>query len=132
MHFKIIERQASVLVFENEADVNYVASCQVFQYGDVGIMYGINGRKFYELMAVHGAQVMAQLRVKSLEGYITPSHARLMRIALRRVADVTEAHEGMMAGHHMVWIVIKPKGSDHLLAHADPEETLNIIKRKTT
>jgi hypothetical protein len=130
MHYKIIDRQSSVLVFEDGEDVNYVASCQVFLYGDVGLMYGLNGRKFYELMAVKGAQIMAQLGVKMLEGYLTPAHARLMRIALNRIADVTEAHEGMMAGQVMVWVVITPKGSQHLLANRGADETLDIVKRR--
>ncbi len=106
MLFKLVERQASVIVFEDQADINYCASCQVFLYGDVGLMYGINGVKFYELMAEQGPQVMAELGVKTLEGYVTKAHARLMRIAVKRVADVTVRHEGMMAGHPMVWVVI--------------------------
>lgn len=106
MNFKIVERQASVLVFDKD-EINYTASCQVFTYGDVGLMYGINGRKFYELMAEQGPQVMEQLGVKSLEGYITKAHARLMRIALKKVATLDIAHTGMCAGHEMVWVVIR-------------------------
>ncbi len=84
MRFQILERQCSVLVFE-DAGANYVASCQVFLYGDVGLMYNINGHKFYELMA----------------------------------------------GHNMVWIVVRPKpASEKLLSHEASDETWDIVKRR--
>lgn len=127
MHFKVIPRQDTVLVFDDGDPLNYVASCQVWKYGDKGIMHTINGNRFYELMAELGGDVLERLGVETLEGYVTPAHARLMRIALKRVATVSVAHRGRMAGHDMVWVVIRPSGTivDLLLEHL-PDETVNI------
>lgn len=107
---EIIPRQASVAIFDRSAanQINYTASCNVFLYGDVGCMYTINGSQFYAALAEPGqlAALMASLGVKTLEGYVTPAHARLMRAALRRVAHVVIRSEGEMAGHNMVWVVV--------------------------
>lgn len=83
----------------------------MFVYGDVGCMYTINGSRFYDAIADEQrlSSLMERLGVMSLEGYVTPSHARLMKFALRRVANVTERHTGMMAGHAMVWVVVEVK-----------------------
>ena len=106
---EILPRQYSVVVFDEHAPVNYVASCQVFVYGDVGCMYTINGKRFYDALAdrVTVQNLMRDLGVKTLEGYVTPAHSRLMKFALRRAATVEEVHTGMMAGHEMVWVRVR-------------------------
>jgi hypothetical protein len=110
MRFEILDRQKSVLVFDDES-TEYCASCQVFKYGDRGFMYNINGRQFYELWREPGTlkDLLFRLGVGSLEGYVTEAHARLMRAALRHVGAVTIESHGTMNGHPMVWVVVKAK-----------------------
>lgn len=127
MKYKIVHRQDSVLAFDDEDPTNYVASVQVFKYGDKGIMYNLNGVRFYELLAEHGPAILKQLNVDTMEGYVTPSHARLIRAALRTMATVGLVHRGTMEGNEMVWISIRkkvpPKGS---IEDIDPNVTLDI------
>lgn len=107
MRYKIIHRQDSLLIF-GESETNYVASCQVFLYGDRGFMYNINGNKFYECIFSHGASIMHDMKVHTMEGYVTPAHARLMRSAFRNTKLTVEiGGKGIMAGHDMVWVIIR-------------------------
>jgi len=110
--FIVVPRQFSVMVYGDDS-VNYDASCNVFRYGDRGFMYSITGWKFYEAWRKQGAlrSLLAQLDVKSLEGYVTAAHARLMRVALRHVGRVEVTGEGEMAGHTMVWVVVSCRQS---------------------
>lgn len=89
---------------------NYPASCSVFRYGDRGFIYGLNGRAFYAYFGQPGkvTEVMAELGVRTLEGYVTAAHERAMRTGLRRSATVERTHEGTMDGRPMVWIVVRP------------------------
>lgn len=105
-----IPRQTSVIV-KRDGKINYVASCNVFHYGDRSCMYTINGEEFYKASAQPGvlAKLFNDLQTSTLEGYVTEAHARLMRVALRRVATVELAHEGTMAGEKMVWVIVRVK-----------------------
>lgn len=107
---KIIRRLDTVHVVLGD-DPNYPASCSVFQYGDRGFMYSINGREFYRYFGQAGkvAELMAGLGVRSLEGYVTAAHERAMRAGLRRSATVERAGEGTMDGKPMVWVVVRAK-----------------------
>lgn len=106
-----IPRLHSVVIYDEDHPVNYIAVCQVFCYGDVGLMFSINGPRFYDAMTRDGAfnNLLERLELRTLEGYVTPSHARLMKYALRRVAVVEEIHPGRMAGHDMVWVKVSAK-----------------------
>ena len=97
------------MIFEREGDVNYSVGFPVFVHGDRGIPFLINGPGFYRVMKEHGAELMKELGVKSLEGYVTDAHAELMRQALKGVAEITDRGRGTMAGLDMVWIVVEAK-----------------------
>lgn len=94
-----------------EHPVDYEASAQVFVMGDRGLMHSITGSRFYEHWRTPGAvdELLARCGVKTLEGYCTHAHARLMSHALRHVAKVTVTGRGEMAGLPMVWIVVESK-----------------------
>lgn len=130
MRYAVVDRQCSVLIFKDHSEINYVSSCQIFTYGDVGIMYGINGHQFYELMSKQGLDVMNEIGVTTLQGYVTAKHARLMRMALRDIATVTEAHRGMMAGHEMIWMIIKAKVAGISLEEERREEERRTAARR--
>lgn len=109
--FEVIPRQVSVVVFDEQDTLNYCASCNVFIYGDRGFMYTINGEQFYAAFALEGRAIdlLKKLNVRSLEGYVTKAHARLMRMALRKDMNVEITGAGEMMDHSMVWVSVTKK-----------------------
>jgi len=103
MHVEIDPRQYSVRVYENEGDINYTASCQVFVYGDVGLMYSINGRDFYRAFS-QGIEKLREKGLKTLEGYVSDAHVKLLKRVLKERVSVPK--RGMMAGREMPWVVV--------------------------
>ena len=108
--FEILERSCTVAMY-GIGETNYVASCQVWRCGDRGFMHSINGRAVYQTLAQPGelTRLLKQLEVKSLEGYATPAHARLLKTALSEVGIVTALSHGMMAGRKMIWMRVEDK-----------------------
>jgi len=106
-----IPRLHSVVIYDDSHPLNYIASCQIFCNGDVGIMFTINGQRFYDALTKPGvlSSLFTSLGIVSLEGYVVPSHARLMKFAARKVADVEEMHMGKMLGHDMIWVKVTNK-----------------------
>ena len=111
MRYEILDRQKSVIVFDNDEGLNYAASCQVFTYGDRGFLYNLNGVRFYRVWSTPEAarQFFLDLGVVSLEGYVGGAHARLLRTSLKDVANVEFTGRGHMSGHPMEWVRITPK-----------------------
>lgn len=107
----ILPRLHSVVVFDEHNPVNYIVSCQIFTYGDVGLIFTLNGQRFYDCFGRPGVlqKLFDDLGILTLEGYVTPAHARLMAFASRRVANVEETRRGRMAGHEMIWVRITCK-----------------------
>jgi len=67
-------------------------------------MFSISGREFYAA-AGEILDKAASLGLNSLEGYVLPSHARLLfRVLGDKVSIVSE---GVMAGRRMQWVVIR-------------------------
>lgn len=96
----------SLVIFDSES-ANYVASAQICKDGDRGLMYTINGRDFYAALQTALPAIMAEADVSSLEGYVVPSHTRLMTRELRKVVDVRVDGKGEMAGREMDWVVVR-------------------------
>lgn len=105
MSYLLVTRQVSVLFMD--AHPNYVASCQIFIYGNRGFIYNVQGARFYKHVAEAWPKILSDLQVDSIEGYVLASHARLIRVALRKVATISIKQAGEMAGHVMFWIVIE-------------------------
>lgn len=103
-HFRI----DSCVVFDGE-DPDYGATAQVCGIDGVGLMFAVSGRGFYELMSRRLGEVLERHGVRSLEGYVLPDHYRLMRMAMRRVADVGTDGTGVMAGREMTWVRVALK-----------------------
>ena len=111
MRYEILDRQKSVIIFDNDEGLNYAASCQVFTYGDRGFMYNLNGVRFYRLWDTPEAVRLffSDLGIVSLEGYVGDAHARLLRTTLRGVANIEFTGRGCMNGHSMEWVRMTPK-----------------------
>lgn len=109
-HFEVFPRQYSVMVF-GEHPENYESSCQVTIQGDRGMMHSISGAKWFKHWEKPGEvdRLLDAMGVKSLEGYATLAHARLMQRALRHVANVSICTPGNMAGRAMVWVMVESK-----------------------
>lgn len=100
--------QFVVRVYDSHPD-NYSSSATIRKYGDVGWMSQIIGKGFYEAAREPGVlkKLMDDVGVKTLEGYLTDVHARAMRMALKRIAEVSIRHRGICGGREMSWVVVK-------------------------
>lgn len=110
---ELIPRQYSVILLDTEvSDTNYVASCQLFCYGDRGFIYTINGKDFYKILLMeNGADLLfTEANLVSLEGYVQPSHYRLLQRELQKASyQIHKIHDGLMAGKKMFWISVTRK-----------------------
>lgn len=107
MRVEMGPRQFSVRVYEREGDEAYVASVQVFAYGDRAFLYSLQGARFYEATREITEQLDAQ-GFRSIEFYAGKAHARLLRRVLRDspVWAVTVGAEGLLDGHRLSWVTI--------------------------
>jgi hypothetical protein len=85
---------------------NYIASALIRTYGDRGFMSSIIGERFYQAMREHLDEIMAKVGTRTLEGYMTKAHARLLRISLRGRFAVQIQDKGQCAGREMPWVVV--------------------------
>jgi len=114
MSFELEPNQYVVRIYDEQHTDNYIASALIRTYGDRGFMSSISGLGFYDGLVFHIEAMMKQLKVETLEGYMTPSHARLLRMRLHSAdsGDVTVSETvGKCAGRTMPWVVVtcKPK-----------------------
>lgn len=109
-HFEVLPRQFSVMVYGSHP-TDYVASCQVAVSGDRGMMHSISGAGWFKHWEQPGEvdRLLTALGVRTLEGYATAAHARLMARALRHVAKVSISTPGNMAGRSMLWVIVEKK-----------------------
>lgn len=104
--FEVEPTQFAVRIYGEHRD-DYIAGCTVRRYGDRGWMSQIIGPKFWTAMRVHFPDVMRACRVRTMEGYMTKAHARLVRMALRgSELKFDIGHEGECAGRTMPWVIV--------------------------
>lgn len=106
LKYEVEVNQFVIRVYDETHKDNYIASALVRKYGDRGWMSSIVGEKFYEALKNHLPEVLEQCQVRTLEGYMTAAHARLLRMALREHGRVTISHWGECAGRSMPWVVL--------------------------
>jgi hypothetical protein len=107
LRFEISATQYALRVYYSHAD-NYVASATIRTYGDVGWMSQITGIKFYEALREHFHEILAAAHCRTLEGYMTDAHARLLKRMCRGRAAFGITHRGQCAGREMPWVIISP------------------------
>jgi hypothetical protein len=103
--FEVEPSQFAVRVYGKHRD-DYIAGATIRRYGDRGWMSQIIGPKFYEALRDNVPELMRLCQVKTLEGYMTRAHARLLRMMLRGRANVEISHEGECAGRVMPWVIV--------------------------
>ena len=108
LRYCFIDREKTMIVIEND-NPNYVASAQFCIFGDKAIVHSISGEKFYRCVSEKVDEIFAELGVMKIEAYVLAAHFRLIRMSLRKSATVEITDRGMMAGHEMIWITIRPK-----------------------
>jgi hypothetical protein len=106
VRFEIEANQFVIRVYDDAHPDNYIASALIRVYGDRGWMSSITGPRFYEALRDRVPEICAGVGTKTLEGYVTPAHARLMRMMFKGRAGFEIAHKGQCAGREMVWVVI--------------------------
>lgn len=108
MYIEVTPRQYSIRVYEKEGDVDYIASAQLFSYGDRCCIYSINGRGFYGAWPLF-LEEAHKLNIKSIEGYVSIAHARLLRRLMRDYDEWEFSLDGagIMYGHELVWVKLK-------------------------
>lgn len=106
--YQFIERQKTIVIID-DGNPNYVATAQFCIFGDKAIVHSISGEKFYRCVSEKVDEIFEDLNVTKIEAYVFAAHFRLIRMSLRRSATVEITDRGMMAGHEMIWITIRPK-----------------------
>lgn len=99
-------RVVTIRVYGHNAD-NPEAVAQLSLYGDRGYLWSIKGEQFWKRAEQIAEKVLA-LGVESLEGYVTPPHARLGRIALSKLGfqySVGPKKFVIPYGREMCWCV---------------------------
>lgn len=107
MRFEVAPTQYALRVYGDHAD-DYIAGATIRTYGDRGWMSQIIGARFYEALRDHFLEILAAANCKTLEGYMTDAHARLLRRLCKGRASFGITHRGMCAGREMPWVVLSP------------------------
>lgn len=108
-------RELSARVYLDELDQdgnlrqsdNYDAICSVFLYGTRGYVYNLHGGGFYLALAQLFQAVTDISPVDTLEGYVMPSHARLLKRELKKLGiKSTFSKPSNTYGRNMIWFTI--------------------------
>lgn len=89
----------------DRASFNPVASFQVAQVGDIGMIDSLMGRGFYELLADTGLQPFRDLGIRHVYAALSPAHFRLLRAALKG-ARVEQQGTCRINGRDIPWVQI--------------------------
>lgn len=105
LRFRIIDREKTLLVIEDD-NPNFAASAQFAIIGDKAFAHTINGAKFYQCVRENLPAIFEGLGIRSIEAYVFPAHLRLIKMMLKKCANVQHIENGIMDGHEMAWVKI--------------------------
>lgn len=105
MRYELEPMQFALRIYDQHED-NYVAVATIRTYGDRAWISGISSPRLFDMFDKL-PELMARLQVKSLEGYMTDTMARAMRIASHGRARVDTREEGECSGRTMTWIRVE-------------------------
>lgn len=86
--YKIIYRNASVVFYEINSKYYRLGSMQVSLYGDRAQIYGLHGKGIIPCFSEHGVDIMKDLGINLLEGYVSPNIAKAIKFGLRRTQEL--------------------------------------------
>jgi hypothetical protein len=108
-------RELSIRVYLDEIDDqgktrqsdNYDAVCSVFIYGKRAFVYNLHGGGFYLALAQLFEALLKITRIDTLEGFVLPSHARLLKRELKKL-EVKSSYSSPVEsyGRKMIWFTI--------------------------
>ncbi len=87
-------------------DDDYVASALIRRYGDRGWVSSISSPRLFDAIGEHFNALLDQLGVVCLEGYMSETMARALRMKAHGWADYYVARRGICAGRTMPWVVL--------------------------
>ena len=124
----LIDRTTQLMVVDEGG--NDVASCMLFKYGDRWQMFNIRGRRFSEAWP-EMLESCEHHGMKELSGYVTPAHARLVRMGGNRAgyeisislpADIADR-----PGVPMCWVTLRRKKGEDMAKYKHEVEADFII-----
>lgn len=105
---RTFDRQFSIHVYDKHK-TNYISSCLINQQGDIGFFSLVSGKGFY-LAAEKVLETCEERGITTLMGYVTTSHARLLKRITANFANVTIIRKGSMPGiEEMTLVEIRRK-----------------------
>jgi len=81
--YKILIRQATVSFYGKGSRYYRDGVAQLNLYGDRASMHSIHGKGFLDGFAEHGVDIMKDLGINLIEGYMAPAIARAVKFHLR-------------------------------------------------
>lgn len=114
MRYKILPRRVTLVIYKNETDTAYSASCQININGSHGTIDTLVGGDFYVFLARRGYQIFKDLGLTEVYAAVVPAHLRLLKRYLKH-SDlvITELHTNTAnydgVDIELVWIKITEK-----------------------
>ena len=110
MKYKFLTRRVSMLVFDDNDPVNYVASCQININGNDGTIDTLNGKDFYKCLRQYGVKPFKELGLDEVRACVTPAHLRIIKANLSDAMNINTLGEFTSAeGIELVWISFTEK-----------------------
>lgn len=111
MKYKLIPRRLSLLIYEDDDPVNYVASCQLNINGNKCTIDTLNGEKFYKfLKEVDIVKLFEDIGVSELGIAVSEAHYRLILRELRhKNINIVKQDSFNFHSIKLNWVVITPK-----------------------
>lgn len=109
MRVEITPRQFSIRIYDEHSDTDYIASAQLFSYGDRCSIYAICGPEFYSVLPQF-MEAVENEGIVFIDGYVSKAHFRLIRMMMKKFKlpwSVKEDGTGIMYGHPLIWIRIE-------------------------
>jgi hypothetical protein len=108
MRYELEPNQFVLRVYDKHPE-NYVATALIRVYGDRAWVSSISSPRLFDAIAEHFISFLDELNVVSLEGYMSRTMARALRIKAKGWATYEETDHGTCAGRVMSWIRLRPR-----------------------
>lgn len=107
-HLEVSPKSYHVRFYHKHPD-RYCASVMLHIDGDKGFAYSLQGKRFYELFAIHYKELFERCGIRSIEAYMTEEHSAHFIKATSEFLTVKVTEKGTCAGRPMHWMCIKMK-----------------------
>jgi len=108
VRYELAADQYELRVYDKHPE-NYVAVALVRVYGDRAWVSSISSPRLFDALGEHFISFLDELKVLSLEGYMSKAMARALRSKARGWALYEETDHGVCAGRTMAWVRLSAK-----------------------